>query len=266
MPKARTNGIDIDYAVEGEGEPLVMIMGLGGPRGSFKHQTRAFKKHYRTVTFDNRGVGKSDKPKGPYSIRMMAEDTLGLMDHLSIQSAHVLGVSMGGMIAQELTINHPERVAKLALGCTFATAGSGSSSSETNRAAEARAESSQDETSQRKLISDTLDLSFTSWSNRTILRRVAKVAIRFYPIGGMIEQIKAVSTFDSAERPRKIHAPTLVIPGTDDRLIDPTSSETVTKLVPNARLVKVPGGGHYFFMEKHDGFNREVLLFLGEAE
>lgn len=96
MPSAKVNGISIDYKVEGQGEPLVMIMGLGGARSSWRSQTGFFKKYYRTVTFDNRGVGKSDKPAGPYTIRMMADDTIGLMDHLSIEKAHVLGVSMGG--------------------------------------------------------------------------------------------------------------------------------------------------------------------------
>jgi len=262
MPKAKVNGINVDYAVEGKGEPLVMIMGLGGARSSFRSQTGVFKKYYRTVTFDNRGVGKSDKPAGPYTINMMADDTLGLMNHLGIQRAHVLGVSMGGMIAQELAINHPERVDKLVLGCSFSKTGIGANSVGMRVAMEAYEKSSQDETSQRKLISAMLDLSFNSWSNRVFLRPIAKIAIRLYPVGGMLEQRKALSTHDTTERLGMIGAPTLVITGTDDRLVNPASSETIAELVPNAKLVWVPGGGHYFFMEKHDDFNREVLRFL----
>jgi pimeloyl-ACP methyl ester carboxylesterase len=95
-------------------------MGLGGSKSGWRFQIPTFKKHYRVITFDNRGAGNSDKPKGPYSITQMADDTVTLMDHLGIAKAHIIGVSLGGMIAQEVAINHPERVSKLVLGCTYA--------------------------------------------------------------------------------------------------------------------------------------------------
>src|SRR4030042_4310936 len=100
MPKAKVNGININYKVQGEGEPLVLIMGYAGGQNGWIFQRRAFKKYYRVITFDNRGVGKTDKPGGAYSMKMMADDTAGLMEHLGIKKAHVLGVSMGGMHAQ----------------------------------------------------------------------------------------------------------------------------------------------------------------------
>ena len=162
------------------------------------------KKYYRTVAFDNRGVGKSDKPAGPYTIRMMADDTLGLMDHLSIEKAHVLGVSMEGMIAQELAINHPERVDKLVLGCTFANAGTSAHSREMNEAMEAQGKSSQNKVSQRKSISVVLDLSFKKWSNRVFILPFAKIAIRFYSPAGIAEQMKAVSAHDTVNRLKMI--------------------------------------------------------------
>lgn len=119
------NGINVDLSKEREPlvEPLVVFMGMGATRSSWRYQTETFRRYFRTVTFDNRGVGKSDKPAGPYSIKMMADETLGLMDHLGIERAHVLGVSLGGMIAQELAASHPERVDRVVLGCTFAKAG-----------------------------------------------------------------------------------------------------------------------------------------------
>lgn len=266
MPRAKVDGINIDYKVEGRGEPLVMIMGLGGARSSWRYQTGFFKKYYRTVSFDNRGVGKSDKPAGPYTIRMMADDTIGLMDHLGIEKAHVLGVSMGGMIAQELAINHPERVDKLVLGCTFARAGTSAHSQEMNEAMEHQGKSSQNKVSQRKSISAVLDLSFNKWSNRVFILPLAKIAIRFYSPAGIAEQMKAVSAHDTVDRLKMISAPTLVITGTEDRLVNPSSSEMIAKLVPNAKLVRVAGGGHTFFMEMHSDFNREVLHFLKEGQ
>ena len=120
MPKATVNGVRIHYNVEGSGEPLFLIMGFSGSRMAWFFQRRAFRKDLQVVTFDNRGVGHSDKPPGPYSMRMMADDVVGLMDHLDIEKAHVLGVSMGGMIAQEIAISHPGRVRKLVLASTFA--------------------------------------------------------------------------------------------------------------------------------------------------
>lgn len=265
MPNARINGINIDYIVEGQGAPLVMIMGVGGGRSSWLYQTGFFKKYYRTVTFDNRGVGKSDKPSGPYSIKMMADDTIGLMDHLGIEKAHVLGVSMGGMIAQEIAINYPERVDKLVLGCTFAKADTSTRSTEMNTATEANEKTPQNEASQRKVISAMLALSFNNRFNRIFILPFAKIAIRFYSPTGIAEQMKAVSTHDTVDRLKMIKAPTLVITGTDDRLVNPTSSEVIAKLVPNAKLVRVSGGGHTFFMEMHKDFNREVLNFLKET-
>ena len=105
MPFARVNGVNIHYKVYGRGEPLVMIMGLGGPASGWIFQIRTFRKHYQVDIFANRGEGKSSKPTEPYTIRTMADDTIGLMDHLGIDKAHVMGTSLGGMIAQELAIN-----------------------------------------------------------------------------------------------------------------------------------------------------------------
>ena len=121
MPKARVNGISINYSVEGRGEPLFLIMGFSGSKMAWFFQRGAFRKHFQVVTFDNRGVGQSDKPPGPYSMKMFADDTVGLMDHLGIDKAHVLGASMGGMIAQHIALSHPERVRKLVLSCTVAS-------------------------------------------------------------------------------------------------------------------------------------------------
>lgn len=122
MPKAKINGININYEVHGHGEPLVLIMGGICEHRGWMFQTCAFKKYYRVITFDNRGIGKSDRPGGcvAYSMKIMADDVVGLMDHLGIEKAHVLGVSLGGMIAQVLAINYPDRINKLILASTFA--------------------------------------------------------------------------------------------------------------------------------------------------
>src|SRR2546427_3279997 len=120
MPKVRVNGIGLNYVEAGSGDPLLLIMGFGGDHQAWAFQTPVFAQRYRVIAFDNRGAGQSDVPDVPYTTRMMAEDAIGLLDALRIERAHVLGVSMGGMIAQELALAHPQRVRSLQLHCTLA--------------------------------------------------------------------------------------------------------------------------------------------------
>jgi len=263
MPIANVNGININYSVWGQGNPLIIIMGLGAAKIRWGFQLGPFRKYYRTITFDNRGVGKSDKPTGPYTIKMMADDVIGLMDHLGIEKAHIFGGSMGGMIAQELAINHPERVNKLVLACTFARRDETSGfSSEINKAIEAYERSSRDEASFRRFSSVIMPLAISKWYNRVLLIPLLKIAIRFITLTGYIAQLEAVAAHDAADRLGMIKAPTLVITGTEDRVIKPISSEVIASLVPNAKLVKVLGGGHNFPTEMRSEFNKEVLDFL----
>ena len=133
MATATVDSIELYYEEHGRGDPLLLIMGLAADSTAWMFQVPDFAERHRTITFDNRGVGRSSKPAGPYTIHQMADDAAGLLDALRIARAHVLGVSMGGMIAQELALRHPERVRGLVLACTSrmssATASSGSGSS-----------------------------------------------------------------------------------------------------------------------------------------
>jgi pimeloyl-ACP methyl ester carboxylesterase len=263
MPEVKVNGITINYRSEGQGEPLILIIGLGSDQSNWRLQTEVFKKYYRTITFDNRGAGKSDRPTGPYTINMMADDTIGLMDHLDIEKASILGVSMGGMIAQELAINHPERVEKLVLGCTFARRnGTSGFSPEISEALEVYDRSTHDEVSLRRLVYVIIDSTFNEGLYRILAIPLMKIAIRFSALNGFVEQLEAVLAHDVAERLGVIKASTLVITGTEDRVIKPTSSEVIANLVPKAKLVKVEGGSHGFSGEMSSEFNREVLDFL----
>ena len=120
MPTVRVGDIQMFYQDVGEGESLVLIMGFGGDHTAWALQMADFSARHRVIAFDNRGVGQTDSPDHPYTTKMMAGDALGLMDALGIDRAHVLGVSMGGMIAQELVLARPDRVCSLHLACTFA--------------------------------------------------------------------------------------------------------------------------------------------------
>ncbi len=126
MPIAKVGDINIEYYVEGEGPPLLMIMGLGGQANSWGESfLERLRPHFQIIRFSNRGTGLTDKPQVEYSIRMMADDAAGLLRELGIGKAHVLGISMGGMIAQELVLNHSQTVQGLVLGCTTPGASQG---------------------------------------------------------------------------------------------------------------------------------------------
>ncbi|MBC8443896.1 MAG: alpha/beta fold hydrolase, partial [Deltaproteobacteria bacterium] len=118
MPTLTANNCQLYYDIHGDGDPLVLIMGLRRNVEWWYRQIPSLSEHFRVIVFDNRGAGRSDKPNMEYSIRLFAEDTAALMAVLDIPDASILGVSMGGYIAQELAINHPDRVRKMILGCT----------------------------------------------------------------------------------------------------------------------------------------------------
>ena len=263
IPDAKVNGININYNIFGEGEPLILIIGLSSDQSNWRQTTEFFKKFYRTITLDNRGWGKSDKPPGPYTIKTMADDTLGLMNHLGIEKAHILGVSMGGMIAQELALNYPERVNKLIMGCTFARIDETSGfSPEISKELEVYGKSSRDKESSQRLAISIIDSSVNKGTSRMILLPLMKFAIKSSPLNGFIEQLDALLAHDVKDRLGRIIASTLVIVGTDDRVIKPASSDVIASLVPKSKLVKLKGGSHAFSGEMSSEFNKAVFDFL----
>lgn len=118
MQRARVNGVELAYEVRGMGAPIVMIHGAQGDQTMFNDLASDFATRFRVLTFDQRGSGLSEKPEMDYTIAMLADDTAALMEHVGFPAAHVLGVSMGGTVAQELALRHPRKVLSLILGCT----------------------------------------------------------------------------------------------------------------------------------------------------
>ena len=257
MPLAKLSGIKISYKVEGQGDPIVMIMGFTARRSGWISQVPDFRKHYRVITFDNRGVGKSDKPPGPYSTKMMADDTVKLMDYLGIEKAHIMGASMGGMIAQELAINYPERVMKLVLACTYAYQDrtSGNSPEQAKLA----------QVPPDKMANAMIHLAFNNPLYRITFGIFAGIQSKFIGASakqGISGQAEACVTHNTLERLPLITAPTLVIVGTEDKIINPVSSDILASKIPNAKLVKLEGGSHSFTLEMSNIFNHEVINFL----
>jgi len=257
MPIARLRDIAISYKVEGRGEPLVMIMGFSANRSGWTAQVPFFRRYYQIVTFDNRGVGESDKPTGPYSTKMMAEDVIGLMDYLEIEKAHIMGASMGGMIAQELAINHPERVMKLVLTCTYAC--------QNGTSGDAPEQAKLAHLPPQRVAGAMIGLALNRPIYRFTFGLMGVIQSRFIGVSGRVGiagQMEACRNHDALERLAPIAAPTMVIVGTEDRIIAPVSSEVIAGKIPNAKLVKLEGGSHSLSIEMKGAFNREVLNFL----
>ena len=270
MPIADVNGINTYYQVQGRGEPLLLIMGLSGDHGAWFFQVRAFKPHYTVITYDSRGIGRTGRPVAPSSIRDLADDAVGLMDHLGVDKAHVLGVSMGGMVAQEIAINYPDRVSKLILGCTTA----GGEHTDDMHPALAKALGIKGEVTRDDLESEDfgrwlgpiMSLSFNKWRYRIPLWFLAKSYLRRVGVRGTVGQLRAIMGHTTEDRLHLIQAPTLVMAGTKDRLVLPRRSEAIASRIPGARLVMVKGGSHAFQAEMRIQFNREVLSFLKEGQ
>ncbi len=277
MSTATVKDVDLYYEEHGCGDPLLLIMGLAADSTAWMFQVPAFAERYRTIVFDNRGVGRSAKPPGPYSIHQMADDAAGLLDVLGIARAHVVGVSMGGMIAQELTLRHPERVRALVLACTYPEP---DADIEQRRQFSLRqfggTVTAEGETridlaalDPMMFLQHMLPMVFNQSFIDTELPKLIQVfsgALQYgFSMEAILGQVEAVMSHKATDRLHQIKAPTLVITGDADRLIPPANSDVIARHVPNARLVKVPGGSHGFNFETPDVFNRHVLDFLAGA-
>lgn len=265
MPKASVNGINLYYQVHGEGEPLVLIQGFAGGHEAWFFQLGAFKKHFKVVIFDNRGIGRTDGAGQPYIIKTLADDVVGLMEHLGIAKAHVLGLSLGGLVAQEVAISYPDRVIKLVLGSTFAGREVNDVHPEMMKALgipEGSTNVDIRSIDMTKMMSAMVTLAFNKRLYRMILTPLSKRRMKSIKLEGHFEQMSAIGSYTTLDRLHLIKAPTLVITGSGDRLVSPHYSEIIASGIPNAKLVLVEGGSHAFFMEMRGRFNKEVLGFL----
>ena len=274
MSMATVGSIELYYEEHGSGDPLLLIMGLAADSMAWMFQVPDFSEHYRTITFDNRGVGRSSKPSGPYSIHEMADDTAGLLDTLGIDRTHVVGVSMGGMIAQELALRHPRRVRGLVLACTYPEPDADVerqrqfSTRELGGTVTAGGEVQIDVNAVDPLrfFQQLLPLAFSEQFITNELPKLMELfggALQYgFSLEAILDQVAAVMSHKATDRLHHIKSPTLVITGDADRLVSPANSDVLARRIPGARLVKVPGGSHGFNFETPQVFNREVLNFL----
>lgn len=266
MPRVRAaDGTRLHYDVYGrrDGEPLLLLQGLGADSRGWLAQRPALARRFRCIAVDNRGVGGSDAPPGPYDLEVMAADALAVLDELAIDSAHVMGASMGGVLAQILAVRHPGRVRSLVLACTACS----------------------HHPWRRELLEHWADLArggdrralvdeATRWlvgprsrfRLRPIVNLVGPVAFSV-PSHAFVAQVEAILALDDDVRFElpSIDAPTLVIVGSQDVLTPVGDSDELVSLIAGAELEVVRGGAHGFMIEHAAAFNRAVVGFLGRA-
>lgn len=256
------DGANIYYHERGAGEPLLLIMGFGADGKVWEKHAAVYEKHFRCIILDNRGVGLSDQRRGPYSTAMMAADTIAVMDHAGVPVSRVVGISMGGAIAQELAINYPSRVRSLILVSTWARFNNYAKKVYENLKHIRRQASPEYFTELLQLwifappyydnyITE-LNADAADAGNNPLLQSA----------DGFEGQLDACINHDAVSRLSQIRVPVLITVGTMDIFTPPAFSELIHRSIPQSELSIYPTGGHVHHWEDLDRFNKETLTFL----
>lgn len=261
MPTIEANGITLYYETDGAGEPLLLLHGLGSRGEDWQLQVPFFARRFQVIVADMRGHGRSSKPPGPYSVPMMATDVVALLDALEIPAVSIVGLSMGGMIAFQLAVDHPDRVTRLVIV--------NSTPSLQPRNWRERARMLQ-RLALARLFSPAMTGRFLSrrlfpmpeqaFFREELVRQWATNDRRAY-----LASMEALIGWGVVDRIGEIQAPVLVISGDRDYLpLD--AKRAYTAMIPNARLVIVEDSGHATPIDQAERFNEIVLAFLSEPD
>ncbi|HKV54853.1 MAG TPA: alpha/beta fold hydrolase [Candidatus Binataceae bacterium] len=262
------NGVKIRYEVRGRGEPLALIMGYSGSGKTWGEPfLRLIERNFSTIVIDNRGTGESDKPDVPWTVGDMAADAAAVLDHAGIQRAHVMGISMGGMIAQEFALDFAAKLRGLVLGCTLcglkhAVLGE----PEATDALIAKGDLPPAEQARKLLIAcSSKAFGGSPQGLEFIEARIKEMeGYPLTPLHSYHRQWEAISAFDTYDRLDKIAAPTLVVTGTDDPIVPAQNSAILRERIPGAQLHSIDGAGHLFFWEAPEESAASVSRFLAK--
>jgi pimeloyl-ACP methyl ester carboxylesterase len=251
MPSVDASGTELHYLRAGEGEPLLLIQGM-----SATHLTwgRPFldelERSFDCIVFDNRGMGLSGRAEMPFTIVDMAADTAGLLDALGLETAHIVGISMGGMIAQELALAHPERIRTLTLGATYCGGPEGTlmAPEDLQMLGAAMASGNRDQVF-RAMWEINMSPGFREEDSRFADFAEMGAALPA-PRQVILQQMRACGVHDTHQRLDRISLPTLVVHGDVDRLLGPDNGRQIASLIPGARLEMLAGVGHMFWWEQ----------------
>lgn len=258
---AALKDVGIYYELHGHGPYLVLVAGLGVGTWIWERQREAFARHFTTLIFDNRGMGKSSKPPGPYSIAQMAGDLLDLLDVLGIGKTHLLGISLGGFIALETALRAPERIDRLVLVST----GPGGAE-QVPMAPEVLQLLLKTGGERRELILEKLPLAFSqSFLASAELDHLVDVRLGDrQPAFAFAAQAAAGAAFDRSAEAAYVRQPTLIIAGSGDRVVPARNAEILAEKISGSRCILYPGLGHQCFYEDAERFNTDVIEFLSD--
>jgi pimeloyl-ACP methyl ester carboxylesterase len=262
MAFALNDGNRIYWEKHGEGEPVLLIMGLGYTLDMWHRTAPLLARHYRIILFDNRGVGRSDCPPGPYSIAHMAADAAAVVEAAGCDRVHVFGVSMGGMIAQEFALTHPERVKSLILGCT-AAGGPEAVRAEPQvlLALAARALMTPEE-GVEAMVPFIYD---ESTPGQRIAEDLEIRKMTFPKSESYLAQMAGIMDFEAYSRLHRLRVPTLVIHGENDRLVPPGHGQLIASRIPGARLLLLRNASHIFITDQELESHNAIMGFLHEV-
>jgi pimeloyl-ACP methyl ester carboxylesterase len=260
MPFVQANGITIHYHELGQGDPLVLIMGLGAPGSLWEKHVAVYKRHFQCILMDNRGAGGSDKPGGPYTTKMMANDTIGLMDALGIDNARVTGISTGSAIAQELALSYPDRVRSLVLVSSWSRCDRYTKVVFEHFKKMRALASSADFTQLLQLWIATA--VYYEEHHDELVQGQQEAEQGYMPLHAFEAQCDACSTHDTFDRLGEIIAPTLLTVGEADIFTPLRLTAEMHERMPNSELLVFPGWGHIHHWEDLTRFNACTAEFL----
>ncbi|HEX8207413.1 MAG TPA: alpha/beta fold hydrolase [Solirubrobacteraceae bacterium] len=251
MPSVTVDGHDLHYERRGSGEPLLLVMGMSGTHLSWGDPfLDALARDFDVIAYDHRGIGRSSPVDAQFTLDQLADDAAALLGELDVTSAHVLGVSMGGMVAQHLALRHPERIRTLVIGCSYA---GGEGSALTPPATFQRLsdgwQSGDRERALRTGWAINVSEPFAARPGEYEKWREMALSLRV-PLAAIMLQLQAISQHDTSARLAEIEAPTLVVHGTEDQMLPAANSRVIAERIPGARLVELEGIGHLFWWEQ----------------
>lgn len=266
MPAVKVRDINMHYETYGTGEPLMLLPGLGSAcKSCFFRQIPRLAEGFRVIGIDNRGTGLSDKPETAYSMETMADDAAELLASVDIHKAHILGLSMGGMIAQHMALRYPDKVASLVLACT-SCGGSHVKPPDPELTARTFDMKRRAELPRAEYLRELLALYVSQQfidTNPDIVDEYVSLGVKYgSPPHTFMRHFEAVIMHDTYDRLSEIKVPTLVVGAGNDRLQHVDNSRMLAERIPNAELMVLQGMGHFLFVEAPDDLSDAIIGFL----
>lgn len=263
MPHAEVNGQRLYYEVHGEGDPLVIVMGLSGDLLAWAPQIPVFAQSYQVIAVENRDVGRSSYADGPYEIADMADDTLAVVDEVGVAGFHLLGLSMGGAISQQIALKAPDRIRTLTLGVTWG--GAGNYMQERSRLlGEQYRRMSREEQVEYLMLEGMSEKFYEDADTVAWLKRMMLSNPNPQETEGFVRQLDACGRHEVRDRLGELSMPVHVIGAARDLMVPSWKSTELAELIPGSKLTMLDGAPHLVNIEDAETFNRTVLEFLAE--